>query len=118
MLALERVGITSTATLTFIYAKIDKYTYYQPISRLINKQSRKITINYLDLLFNKYNILIDCLIKDNDKYIYLYKIITKFKKLNNKLILSLEKLNITYDDFYIDKCINKYIDILLKLNKF
>ena len=45
----NNITIINIFNLNF-YIKIDKYTYYQPISRLINKQSRKITINYFEIL--------------------------------------------------------------------
>jgi hypothetical protein len=100
------------------FIKIDKYHFFQPINRYINKQSKSITFYYLNLLFKEYNLVLENLLNDNTNHgnnNYLIYIIFKYRKMNDELIISLEKLKITYNNYNINNIVNKYITILIKI---
>lgn len=92
---------------------VDKYNIFQPIKRYINNYSRKYMILYLNILFDEYEkVLLNINNNSKDNY-YLNQIKFRYKNYNKKIVAALDILKKTYNDYYIDTIINKYINIIL-----
>lgn len=84
---------------------LDKYKYYQSITRWYNNQKRQDIFNKLTILFDEYQQSYN-LSKKND----IIKL--KFIELNKLIKPKLELLKSTYNDSIITIYINNYINII------
>lgn len=101
------------------YLYLDKYIFYQSITRWYYNQNRVDIFTKIDILFNEYDKIMKKLILFNSMNENMYiDIINKYFLLNDKLKNKLTILKETYNDDIITGKINKYIQILQYNNKF